>query len=133
MTCGPDRVVGGVGARAGVTADEVLSLVREVLAEAGAGPGALAALATVDAKGREPGIVRAAALLGVPLVTYPAARLAAVPVPHPSEGVRGAVGTPSVAEAAALAAGGELLVPKRTARGADGGRGRVTFALARAG
>ncbi|MFE6893193.1 cobalamin biosynthesis protein [Streptomyces sp. NPDC057694] len=133
MTCGPDRVVGGVGARAGVTADEVLSLVGEVLAEAGAGPGALTALATVEAKGREPGIVRAAALLGVPLVTYPAARLAAVPVPHPSEGVRGAVGTPSVAEAAALAAGGELLVPKRTARGADGGRGRVTFALARAG
>ncbi|MER5951108.1 cobalamin biosynthesis protein [Streptomyces sp. NPDC001904] len=133
MTCGPDRVVGGVGARAGVTADEVLALVGEVLAEAGAAPGALTALATVEAKGREPGIVRAAALLGVPLVTYPAARLAAVPVPHPSEGVRDAVGTPSVAEAAALAAGGELLVPKRTARGTGGGRGRVTFALARAG
>ncbi|MYW66590.1 cobyrinic acid a,c-diamide synthase [Streptomyces sp. SID8379] len=133
MTCACDRVVAGVGARAGVTAGEVLELVRDVLAEAGARPRELAALATVEAKGREPGIVRAAEALGVPLVTYPAARLAAVPVPHPSDEVRGVAGTPSVAEAAALAAGGELLVPKRAARGADGGPGRVTCALARAG
>ncbi|MBO1335220.1 cobalamin biosynthesis protein [Streptomyces sp. VRA16 Mangrove soil] len=130
MTCAPERVVAGVGARAGAVAEEVLALVQEVLAEAGVLASALAALATVDAKGREPGLVRAAEVLGVPLVTYPAARLAAVPVPHPSEGVRGAVGTPSVAEAAALVGGGALLVPKR---GAGGRGGRVTCALARTG
>ncbi|MEV1021736.1 cobalamin biosynthesis protein [Streptomyces sp. NPDC050264] len=129
----PDAVVVGVGARAGAASDEVLGLVRSVLAEAGAGAGDVVALATVDAKGREPGIVAAAAALGVPLVTYAAGLLAAVPVPHPSRRARGAVGTPSVAEAAALAGGGELLVPKRISAGAGGGAGRVTCAVARAG
>ncbi|MEV3856554.1 cobalamin biosynthesis protein [Streptomyces sp. NPDC050095] len=129
----PGRVVVGIGARAGVGADEVLGLVRAVLGEAGAGPDALVALATVDAKGHEPGLVRAAGVLGVPLLTYDAGCLAAVPVPHPSERARDAVGTPSVAEAAALAAGGELLVAKRTSAGADGRAGRVTCAVARSG
>ncbi|MFI7387700.1 cobalamin biosynthesis protein [Streptomyces sp. NPDC049813] len=118
----------GVGARAGVGAGEVLGLVRAVLAEAGAGAADVVALATVDTKGREPGLVAAARALGVPLVTYAAGVLAAVPVPHPSERVRGATGTPSVAEAAALAGGGVLLVPKRAGRG----RG-VTCAVARGG
>ncbi|MFJ8823542.1 cobalamin biosynthesis protein [Streptomyces sp. NPDC102467] len=123
----------GVGARAGVAPDEVLGLVRAVLDEAGAGAGDVVALVTVDVKGQEPGIVAAAGALGVPLVTYDAGTLAAVPVPHPSEGARGAVGTPSVAEAAALVGGGELLVPKRISTGAGGGAGRVTCAVARAG
>ncbi|MFI5660223.1 cobalamin biosynthesis protein [Streptomyces sp. NPDC051684] len=124
-------VVVGVGARSGVSADEVLGLVRAVLAEAGAVE--LLALATVEAKGREPGVVAAAEALGVPLETYDAERLAAVRVPHPSARARAAVGTPSVAEAAALVRGGELLVPKRTSAGAGGGPGRVTCAVARPG
>ncbi|MGP3771400.1 cobalamin biosynthesis protein [Streptomyces sp. SDT5-1] len=127
---GPGVVV-GVGARRGVPADEVLGLVRAALAEAG-GPEVLA-LATVDTKGREPGIVAAAGALGVPLETYAAERLAAVPVPHPSGRAREAVGTPSVAEAAALVRGGELLVPKRTSTGPGGGPGRATCAVARPG
>jgi cobalt-precorrin 5A hydrolase/precorrin-3B C17-methyltransferase len=57
--------------------------------------------------------VGAAERLGVPLVTYPADALAAVAVPNPSDAPLAAVGTPSVAEAAALVRGGELLVPKR--------------------
>jgi cobalamin biosynthesis protein CbiG len=126
-------VIVGVGARAGVTAGEVLGLVRAVLDEAGAGPHHVAALATAATKGREPGIVAAAGALGVPLVTYAADLLAAVPVPHPSDRVRDATGTPSVAEAAALAGGGELIVPKRTSAGAGRGAGRVTCAVARAG
>ncbi|MGY0487327.1 cobalamin biosynthesis protein [Streptomyces sp. WG-D5] len=121
-------VVVGVGARSGVPADDVLGLVRAVLAEAGTTH--VLALATVDTKGREPGIVAAARALGVPLETYDAERLAAVPVPHPSARARAAVGTPSVAEAAALVRGGELLVPKRTSAGAGGGPGRVTCAVA---
>ncbi|WP_456226264.1 cobalamin biosynthesis protein [Streptomyces sp. YJ-C3] len=123
----------GVGARAGVASGEVLGLVRAALAEAGAEVADVVALATVEAKGREPGIVAAAAALGVPLRTYSAGLLSAVPVPHPSQRAREAVRTPSVAEAAALADGGELLVPKRTSTGAGGGSGRVTCAVARAG
>ncbi|MFJ9036557.1 cobalamin biosynthesis protein [Streptomyces sp. NPDC102406] len=129
----PGGVIVGVGARAGAAAGEVLALVRAVLAEAGSCPGDVVALATVDAKGREPGIVAAAGALGVPLVTYGAGLLATVPVPRPSERVRAAAGTPSVAEAAALAGGGELLVPKRVSVGAGGAPGRVTCAVARAG
>jgi cobalamin biosynthesis protein CbiG len=120
-----------VGARPGAPAEEVLTLVRAVLAAAGATPGEVEALATVDARGREPGLLAAAAALGVPLEAYDAGRLAAVPVPHPSARARRAVGTASVAEAAALLRGGALLVPKRVSRGPDGGPGRVTCALAR--
>lgn len=109
-----DRVlVVGVGACEDAPAEEVLGLVRAVVREAGRGEDAVAELATVDVKGEEPAIVRAAAALGVPLVTYSARELADVTVPNPSARSRAAVGTPSVAEAAALRGGGELLVPKR--------------------
>ncbi|MFJ9116583.1 precorrin-3B C(17)-methyltransferase [Streptomyces sp. NPDC102394] len=109
----PPSLVVGVGASKGAPVEEVLELVEGALRDAGLSPASLAELATVDAKADEPGIVRAAERLGVPLVTYPAEELAAVDVPNPSEAPLAAVGTPSVAEAAALVGGGELLVPKR--------------------
>ena len=64
---------------------------------------------------------------GWPLVTHPATTLRHVAVPTPSDVVDAHVGTPSVAEAAALlsAAGGPLLVPKRRSA-------RATCALAEA-
>jgi len=110
----PPSLVIGVGASRGVAADEVLGLVTEALAGAGLAAGSVAQLATVEAKAGEPGMLEAAQRLGVPLVVYPAGRLAGVDVPHPSEAVRAAVGTASVAEAAALAGGAaHLVVPKR--------------------
>ncbi|MFD8077049.1 cobalamin biosynthesis protein [Streptomyces sp. NPDC059718] len=125
-------VVVGVGASRGVAAADVLALVRSVLAEAGVPEPSVTALATVDGKAGEPGLVAAAARLGVPLVTYDARTLAAVDVPSPSGAPLAAVGTPSVAEAAALAAapGGELLVPKRKSAPGNGAA-RATAALAR--
>ncbi|WP_368397090.1 cobalamin biosynthesis protein [Streptomyces sclerotialus] len=132
---GPERdLVVGVGARPGVPAEELTALVGAVLAEAALPLAAVRALATVDARAREPGLRAAAALLGVELLAYPPAVLAAVPVPHPSDAVLAATGTPSVAEAAALAAagpGGTLAVPKRTAAPAGGGTARATCAVAR--
>lgn len=109
----PPSLVVGVGASRGVPAEEVLALVGEALREAGVSAASLGELATVDAKAGEPGIVAAARHFGVPLVTYPAEELARVEVPNPSDAPLAAVGTPSVAEASALARGGELLVPKR--------------------
>lgn len=109
----PPSLVVGVGASKDAPAAEVLGLIRDALAEAGLSPLSVAELVTVDAKAGEPGIVAAAAELGVPLRTYPAQELARMEVPHPSDAPLAAVGTPSVAEAAALAGGGELLVPKR--------------------
>lgn len=97
----------------GVSEAEVLGLVLDALRTAGLPVDAVAELATLDTRAAEPGLRGAAARLGVPLVAYPAPELARVPVPHPSTRARAAVGTPSVAEAAALARGGRLLVPKR--------------------
>lgn len=98
----PPSLVAGVGASRGVPAAEVAELLHRALAEAGLDPASLRCLATADIKADEAGIRSTADALGVPLVTWPATRLAAVDVPHPSEVVRAAVGTPSVAEAAAL-------------------------------
>ncbi|MEU6671147.1 precorrin-3B C(17)-methyltransferase [Streptomyces sp. NPDC046727] len=113
----PPSLVVGVGASKGAPAEEVLALVEAALREAGLSPKSVAELATVDAKAEEPGIVAAAERLGVPLVTYSAEELAGVAVPNPSDAPLAAVGTPSVAEAAALVRGGELLVPKRKSAG----------------
>ncbi|MFF9119471.1 precorrin-3B C(17)-methyltransferase [Streptomyces massasporeus] len=109
----PPTLVVGVGASKGAPVEEVLGLVEEALREAGLSVASVAELATVDAKAEEAGIVEAARRLGVPLVTYSAEELAGVDVPNPSDAPLAAVGTPSVAEAAALVGGGELLVPKR--------------------
>ncbi|MEX1653927.1 precorrin-3B C(17)-methyltransferase [Streptomyces pseudovenezuelae] len=109
----PPTLVVGVGASKDAPAEEVLELIEGSLREAGLSSKSIAELATVDAKAEEPGIVAAAGRLGVPLVTHSAEELAAVEVPNPSDAPLAAVGTPSVAEAAALIGGGELLVPKR--------------------
>lgn len=106
-------LVVGVGARRGVTADEVLGLILGALRAAGATASDVVEVATLDTRADEPGITGAAARLGVPVRSFPAAVLAAVRVPNPSGAPRDAVGTPSVAEAAALVGADELLVPKR--------------------
>ncbi|MET7295183.1 precorrin-3B C(17)-methyltransferase [Streptomyces griseoloalbus] len=127
----PPTLVVGVGASKGAPVEEVLALVEGALREAGLSAASLAELATVDAKADEQGIVEAARRLGVPLVTYGAGELARVEVPNPSAAPLGAVGTPSVAEAAALLGGGELLVPKRKSQRADGRPAMATCAVVR--
>ncbi|MER5471316.1 precorrin-3B C(17)-methyltransferase [Streptomyces sp. NPDC002685] len=127
----PPSLVVGVGASRGAPAEEVLGLVEDALRDAGLSVRSVAELATVDAKSEEPGIVGAAARLGVPVVTYSAEELAAVAVPNPSDAPLAAVGTPSVAEAAALVGGGELLVPKRKSVRADGQPAMATCAVVR--
>jgi cobalamin biosynthesis protein CbiG len=109
----------GVGATSGVTADEVLAAVDAVLPE-GADD---VRLATLEARAAEPGIVEAAARRGWPLLAHSAEALARVPVRSPSQQVADAVGTSSVAEAAALLGGGTLVVPKTV-------QSRVTVAVA---
>jgi len=106
------RVVLGVGARRGTPGADILRLADLALTRAGLDRRSVVLLATLDTKAGEPGLRDAAHELGVPLVGHPAAVLAVVPVPRPSATVRAAVGTPSVAEAAALTSGGTLLVPK---------------------
>jgi len=100
----PKSLVLGVGSSSGADPQALHRLAIEALVEAGLSADAVGCVATVDRKAGEPAIVELAAALGVPLRTFPADVLAAVPVPNPSDVVDAAVGTPSVAEAAALAA-----------------------------
>jgi cobalt-precorrin 5A hydrolase/precorrin-3B C17-methyltransferase len=105
----------GVGASRGAPAGEIGQLIDGVLGELGVSPDSVRYLATADAKADEPGLQSAAAERGWPVCTFPASRLAAVPVPNPSEVVRRAVGTPSVAEAAALLEPGSTLIAAKRA------------------
>jgi cobalt-precorrin 5A hydrolase / cobalt-factor III methyltransferase / precorrin-3B C17-methyltransferase len=114
----PPSLVVGVGSARGATAAQVGGLIDQALRNAGLAAGSVRCVATIDLKADEPGIVAAAAARGWELVTFPAAALAGVRVPNPSAVVRAEVGTPSVAEAAALHAAGscgraaELVVEK---------------------
>ena len=96
----------------------------------------IAAVASIDLKADEPALLQLAAELGWAIHFYPAAQLAAVDVPHPSETVRRHTGTPSVSEAAALLAAQpdnpdktQLLIEKHRHRGPDGRN--VTVSIAR--
>jgi cobalt-precorrin 5A hydrolase/precorrin-3B C17-methyltransferase len=102
----PPTLVVGIGSARGVPAAAVTATLRRVETEHGVDLRAVRAFASVDLKSGEAGIL--AAIAPAPLHTYPAAVLAAVDVPNPSETVRAEVGTPSVAEAAALHAACEL-------------------------
>jgi cobalt-precorrin 5A hydrolase/precorrin-3B C17-methyltransferase len=111
----PPSLILGLGSSRNVDAAEVLALIDGALAAAGLSADSVVAAATVEAKATEPGLVGACAQRGWALVPYSAEALAAIEVPHPSDVVRAAVGTPSVSEAAALrhaGAGAELVVPK---------------------
>ena len=67
----PPSLVVGVGASRGVSVQEVLGLVRGSLESAGLSAKSVGALATVDAKADEEGILGAARELGVELLTFP--------------------------------------------------------------
>ena len=108
-----DAVVVGLGSSRGVRAAAVWSVLRSAVVDLAA----IRAFGTIDRRRDEPGLLAVTREHGAPLRCYPAAELDAMDVPHPSEGVRGHVGTRSVAEAAALLAardfgGGSLIVPK---------------------
>ena len=112
----PKSLVLGVGTSRGADSERLHRLVTDTLAAGGLSIDAVGCVATVDRKAGEPAIVELAAALGVELRVFPAEMLAGLPVPNPSSVVEAAVGTPSVAEAAALAAAGTaptLVVEKR--------------------
>ena len=110
-------IVAGIGCRKGATAAEINAAIEAALEETGQSRGALTSLATSDGKGSEPGLVDAAAAIGLDLVLIrPADLQAAGPRTRSfSPRVKEMFGVPSVAEAAALAAAGPdavLLAPR---------------------
>jgi len=112
----PRILAAGVGCHRGVAAAEVLAFLREVFSRERLSLTCLKALATVAARKDEPGLREAARHLGVELIWFSPAELAEIAAPNPSPQAARHLGTPSVAEAAALrATGGRLVVPKQKA------------------
>ena len=114
----PATLVAGVGTERGVAADEVIGLIEATLADAGLAVESLACIASIDLKADEAGLLAAAAHFGVPLRLFSAQELEAerYRLPNPSRVVEQAVGTPGVAEAAALKAGTLLVEKRKSAR-----------------
>jgi len=121
----PPSLVAGVGCSRGASAGEILGLLRASLAEAGLAERSVAALASIDAKRDEAGLLEAAEGLGIPARFHTAEELAAVETPNPSPVVREAVGTPSVAEASVLVSGAALVLQKRKSAMATVALGRL--------
>jgi len=124
-------IVAGVGCRKCARAVEIEAAIMAAFAAAGIATSELRLIATSVVKGGEPGIAAAASSIGVPLVTISQGDLAAAGVraKTKSERVIALAGVPSVAEAAALAAGGpaaRLIAPRIAI-------GPVTCALADTG
>jgi cobalt-precorrin 5A hydrolase len=110
-------IIAGVGCRRGASARQIEAAIAQALAQGKLEASALGLIATAQAKADEVGIVDAAAALGARLVLVSQTALveAGERVITKSERVQELLGVPSVAEAAALAAGGtdaRLLAPR---------------------
>jgi cobalt-precorrin 5A hydrolase len=117
MGVGEAMIVAGIGCRKGASAVEISAVIADALARAGLDT--LDLVAAPESKGGEHGVAAAAAALGVPLMLVAKAELeaAGARTKTRSERVLALIGVPSVAEAAALAAGGpaaRLILPRIT-------------------
>ncbi|WP_204152865.1 precorrin-3B C(17)-methyltransferase [Leptolyngbya sp. CCY15150] len=119
----------GVGCERGVSAALLESSIRQVLQAQGLAWEAIAGVASLDLKQDEQGLLELARQWDWAMQFFPADQLATQPVPNPSTVVADAVGTPSVAEAAAIAVGVTLIVEKQVFRDPSGA---CTVAIARA-
>ncbi len=128
----------GIGCERGTSKELIETAIAQVCRSNHFAEGAIAGIATIDIKADEVGLVELCRDRHWPLRTFPADILRTVNVPNPSTVVEKEVGTPSVAEAAALlAANGDIgvqgLAPLRVAKEifkSDGQPGAVTIAIA---
>lgn len=126
----PETLILGVGCERDTDPEELLTLVRDTLADAGLAAASVAVVASVDVKMDEAAVHHVAAALGRPARFFTPERLERETsrLANPSEIVFREVGCHGVAEAAALAAvgkNGALVVEKRKSK-------RATCAVARA-
>lgn len=123
----------GLGCDRGTPEATLQQVLDAALDGLGASPAQVVAAASIDLKADETGLLALASTHGWTMRFYPAAELAQVAVPHPSETVRRHTGTPSVSEASALLAGGglpmtALVVEKLKHRGTDGRHATISIA-----
>ena len=126
------RVMVGLGCDRGTPFETLATALDQALALAGIGREAVMGLASIDKKHDEACMLRLAESGHWRLRFFSAEELAQVPVPNPSATVLKYMGTPAVAEAAALLAAraglDRLLVEKHKHRGADGKNATVSIA-----
>ena len=117
-------VVLGIGCRRGVTCEEVLTAVSAVLDCLDRTNADVRIVASIDIKSDEAGLNDAVRKLGLKIRHFGADTLKKINTPTRSKVVEAVTGSPSVCEAAAIAAGkGRILMPKII-------HGRVTIAVA---
>ncbi|MDM9385615.1 precorrin-3B C(17)-methyltransferase [Chlorogloeopsis sp. ULAP01] len=123
----------GIGCERGSSRHLIKTAIGQLFREYQLAEDAIAGIATINIKADEVGLVELCQERHWPLKTFAAEVLRTVSVPNPSLVVEKEVGTPSVAEAAALFAAGEvrLFVPKQIFR-LPGEPGAVTIAVAQA-
>ena len=121
----PKNLVAGIGCNSGTSADEIEDAVRKTLANHKLSFLSIRAVATIDRKRSEPGLVGFAKKTGLPLVTFSPHELNRVAGVTPSPAAWRATGARAVAEPAAIlgAGGGGLVVRKQR-------MGNVTIAVA---
>ncbi|MEM8610765.1 MAG: precorrin-3B C(17)-methyltransferase [Cyanobacteria bacterium P01_H01_bin.105] len=121
----------GLGCERGTSAALIEASIRQVLRDRNLAWSSIAGIASVDLKQDEVAFQTLAEQHQWPLRFFSAAQLADLSVPNPSDVVAQAVGTPSVAEAAALLASQSqtLVITKQVFKG---DQGACTVAVARA-
>ena len=116
----PRCVILGMGCRKGKSYEELRDFAEETLRELGLGREAVCAIASIDVKKEEPGLVSLAADLGVPLLTFSAEELEKAELENwiftESDRVREHVGTGNVCERAAVSAGAGKILRGKTAK-----------------
>jgi precorrin-4 C11-methyltransferase len=112
----PPALVAGIGCRRGVPVEELRAALETTLADAGLALESLGALASAELKADEGGLHALAESLGVPLRIMSNEQLAALdPAQFSPSAATARFDLPGVAEpSAVLAAGGPLIVPKRS-------------------
>ncbi len=121
----------GIGCERGTSRELIEQAIDETCRTYHLAPEAIAGIASINLKADEKGIVEVCQRRNLVFKTFDAQQLNQVDVPTPSEVVQQEVGTPSVAEAAAILAGENLLVSKQIFK-ADAQSGAVTIAIAQA-
>ncbi len=123
----------GIGCERGTSAELIQMAIAETCLVNHLAPEAIAGVATIDLKADEVGILEVCHQSNFPLKTFTAQALNQVQVPTPSSIVAQKVGTPSVAEAAAILASenNDLLVAKQIFKSTTAS-GAVTVAIAQA-
>lgn len=125
------KIVLGMGCDRGTSLQTLETAIDQALTIIGESRRAVIALATIDKKNDEAGLLALSAQYGWPMHFYSAMQLAHVEVPNPSEVVRRHMGTPAVAEAAAMLTANcgfeHLILEKHKYRGGDGKNATVSI------